>query len=510
MLQFVAEQLVQSNSASRPPQGAMMNSRAFSSHIPLAALLAALVALFGCSSNPWSRVTAWQGVQSNVDGKDTGRIAVDAAAPSQPNIVFILIDDLGYTDIGAYGGNVDTPNIDRLAQEALRFSNAHVYPSCAPTRAGLLTGKDPHWVGLGSQNGVAPPGVSEETFGYKGSLEGEFIGLAQVLANAGYQTYHSGKWHLGREKHQSPEALGFQLSFSMVDGAASHLSDRAGVSPSINPPDGKATYSLHGDIVADLHSNFYSTVDFTERLIDMIDSGQAESDDQPFFGYLAYTAVHDPMHAPDDLILKYADRFTSGYQALKEDRIRGLVKKGLVADASVVTRWLSDTPKWSELTEHQKRDMSARMSVYSAMIDVIDQQIGVLIDYLKATDEFENSLIVVASDNGAATLPKTFYASNADERSWQETIYPRSNVADYGRPGSFVSLGTYNAQAVSGPYFGFKSNLHEGGTRTPMIVKTPRSQRTGVVHNFIHITDFYPTFAELARADTSDQKNLIG
>jgi arylsulfatase A-like enzyme len=426
----------------------------------------------------------------------------------QPNIVFILIDDLGYTDIGAFGGNIQTPNIDALASVGVRFSNAHVYPSCAPTRAGFITGRNPHQVGLGSQNGVAPPGVPTTTFGYKGTLEGNFVGIATTLAKAGYQTYHSGKWHLGHEDQQTPESLGFQASFALMDGAASHYHDMLGVSPSVSPG-GHVIYTDHGKVVTELPTNFFSTEAYTQKMIEMIDDGLRKDRDKPFFSYLAYTAVHDPLHAPEDLILKYRDLFSKGYINLKDERIAGMVKQGLIADASLATRWLSGTPKWDTLTDDQKKDMSARMAVHAAMLEHLDIEVGRLIGFLKEKGEYENTVFVVMSDNGAATIPKTFYAQNNDELFWQKKHYPLEAVKDYGKQGSFATIGSYNAQAVAGPYFGFKTNLHEGGTRVPMIVKTPQSSAR-IENDFVHIVDLYPTFAELAGVDLTERKDLMG
>lgn len=430
-----------------------------------------------------------------------------AAEPRLPNILMVLIDDLGYTDLGIYGGDIDTPNLDALGKNGIVFSNAHVNPSCAPTRASLITGKDPHKVGLGSQNGVAPPGIPTSRLGYKGSLEGEYTGLAEVLKDAGYDTFHVGKWHLGEEPHQSPGALGFDHYFSLMDGAASHFSDGHGVGLSISPS-GFATYMENGKQLESLPTNFYSTRNYTQWLLDALE--EREERDKPFFAYLAYTAVHDPLHAPEDLIMKYANLFSEGFEKLKDQRIHGLVREGLIADSSLVTRWLSGTPSWNELTEKEQLDMTQRMAVYAGMLEYLDQQIGRLVDRLQTSGEFDNTLIVIMSDNGAATVPRTFYARNVKELGWQDESYPLQSIEDYGKPDSFATLGTYNAQAVSGPYFGFKANLHEGGTRVPMIVKAPGSIQGALNRDFVHISDLYSTFADYAGVDISDQKDLVG
>ncbi|MEA3301078.1 MAG: sulfatase-like hydrolase/transferase [Pseudomonadota bacterium] len=430
-----------------------------------------------------------------------------ASLEEKPNILVILIDDLGYTDLGSYGGNIATPAIDSLADQGVVFANAHVYSSCAPTRASLLTGKDPHRVGLGSQNGVAPPGISTKTPGYKGSLEGDYIGIAKLLKQQGYDTFQVGKWHLGRESAQLPGALGFDRYFTLLDGAASHYDDGYGVGVAVSPS-GLAAYIEDGREVSKLPDNFYSTHYYTQWLIDSL--GDREGNGKPFFAYLAYTAVHDPLHAPDELVHKYVGEFAQGFESIKNDRIRGLAESGLIARASFPTRWLANTPSWAELTQSEKADTVQRMAVHAAMLDYLDKEVGRLVQFLKDRGQYENTLIVVMSDNGAATVPKTFYARNLEEQQWQDRAYPLDGVVDYGRKGSFATLGTYNAQAVSGPYFGFKTNLHEGGTRVPMIVKVPGRHERAVSGQFVHVSDLYPTFSQYAGADLSAQRNLLG
>lgn len=429
------------------------------------------------------------------------------SSPQKPNIIMILIDDLGYTDIGVFGGNIDTPNIDALAQQGVLFTNAHANPSCAPTRAALITGKDPHRVGLGSQNGIAPPGVPTTRLGYKGSLEGQFIGLAQVMKQGGYDTYQVGKWHLGKEADQSPGSLGFDHYFTLLDGAASHYSDRSGISLAISPT-GKATYVENGLPVTILPDDFYSTQYYTQWLLDSLKG--RENTGKPFFAYLAFTAVHDPLHAPEGLISKYETFFKDGFDVLKEKRIQSLIEQGLISDSPVMTRWLKGTPAWDELSGMQQKDMAKRMAVYAAMLEYLDMEIGRLVSFLEDTGEYDNTLIVVMSDNGAATVPKTFYTKSKADQDWQDKAYPLESLSDYGKKGSFTEIGTYNAQAVSGPYFGFKTSLFEGGTRVPLVVKVPGVQKKNVNRQFTHISDLYTTFADYAGVDLTGQQELIG
>ena len=427
---------------------------------------------------------------------------------SAPNILMVLVDDLGYTDLGVYGGSVATPNIDALSQQGTVFSNAHAYPSCAPTRAAFITGKDPHQVGLGSQNGLIPPGITETTKGYKGSLEGEFISIANLLKKGGYETYQVGKWHLGYEPEQSPIYQGFDYHFSLMDGAASHYGDMLTTGGKVNSS-GLADYSENGKKVSSLPEDFYSTQFYTQWLIDAL-AKRDQKEDKPFFAYLAYTAMHDPMHAPEDRIAKYLHEFDDGFEVIKDQRIVNLMKRELAADGLPGSRWLTGTPSWGELTLAQQKDLSRRMAVYAAMLDYLDAEIGRLISYLIETGEYENTLVVVMSDNGAAAAPRTLFANSPENIIWQQKAYPLHNVADYGKRGSYQAMGNYNAQTVAGPYFGFKTSLYEGGIRVPMIVKPPKISDTSINNNFVSITDLYQTFADYADVSTDDQQGLLG
>ncbi|MFI9536920.1 sulfatase-like hydrolase/transferase [Nocardia fusca] len=413
----------------------------------------------------------------------------------------VLIDDLGYTDLGAYGGEAATPTIDGLARDGVQFSNFHTYPVCAPTRAALLTGQDPHRVGLGSMEGVTPPGVPQSAPGYRGSLDGTYTGIAQVMSDAGYATYQVGKWHLGSEPDQSPRALGFDQNYTIYEGGASHYSDAVAIGPTETRD--TVRYERNGRPIESLPEGFYSTHAYTDEMLQMIE--EADESDKPFFGYLAYTAVHDPLHVPEQqLIDKYLDQYIdeNNYNELRAARIDRLAEKGLIPDHAAI-RWPEQTPNWKTLTADQRRDLAYRLAVYTAMIDDVDQQIGRLVDHLRGTGQYDNTMIVVASDNGAASASRLAYAGVRGGLEWQNEHYPSvGKVEEYGRPGSFPTLGLPNAQVSSGPYFHSKMTVFEGGTRVPAIIKPPRSGNGGegprVVDTFGHMADLYPTFAEFA------------
>lgn len=439
--------------------------------------------------------------------------AADTAAPEQPNIMMVLLDDLGYSDLGAYGGEIDTPNIDTLTRESAQFTDFHAYPLCAPTRAALMTGQDPHRVGLGSMEVLTPPGVPQTTPGYKGSLEGEFTGIAEVLSDTGYDTYQVGKWHLGEEEGQTPQDLGFDENFTLYDGGASYFPDAHRLSPRAVEPVDTVNYERNGTQVDELPDEFFATRSYTDEMLNMLDKS-AEAD-TPFFGYLAYTAPHDPLHVENkELIDKYLDVYLDdyNYHDLREQRIQRMMELGLLEEHPS-TRWPEQTPEWDSLTEEQRRDLAHRMAVYAAAVHEADEQVGRVIDHLKDTGEYDDTLIVVASDNGAASSSHELYIPPGGE-NWHTDTYPlMGDVDSYGHEGSFPSAGLPNAQVSSGPFFHSKNTLFEGGTRVPAIIKTPAGSGPDehrIVDTFATVPDLYPTFADYAGADLVATDDLLG
>ncbi|MCS5480703.1 arylsulfatase [Corynebacterium sp. YIM 101645] len=435
-----------------------------------------------------------------------------AQTQDQPNIMMILMDDLGYSDLGPYGGEVETPNLAALTQDSAQFTDFHTTPLCAPTRASLMTGQDRHQVGLGSMEGLTPPGVPETTPGYKGSLEGDFTGIAELLGDNGYDTYQVGKWHLGGDEGQTPQDLGFDQNFTLYDAGASYFSDGHRLFDRPVEPVDTVIHERNGEILDELPDDFFSTRSYTDEMLQMVD--QSVEADQPFFGYLAYTAPHDPLHVEnEELIEQYLDVYLDkNFEDLRNERIQRMVELGLIDQAQDI-RWVDGTPEWDSLTAGQQRDLAYRMAVYAAVIHEADEQIGRVIDRLKETGEYDNTVIAVVSDNGAAASTQLNYLGFGSE-GWHEEAYPRmGDMEVYGQQGSFPSIGLPLAQVSSGPYFQAKNTLFEGGTRVPAIIKTPSTDgdhEHRLVDTFAHITDLYPTFADYAGADLGSAGNLLG
>ncbi|MGP6174275.1 sulfatase-like hydrolase/transferase [Corynebacterium sp. A21] len=425
----------------------------------------------------------------------------------------VLLDDLGYTDLGAYGGEAETPNIDALTQESAQFTDFHTSPLCAPTRASLMTGQDRHRVGLGSMEGMTPPGVAETTPGYKGSLEGDFTGIAEVLGEEGYDTYQVGKWHLGADEGQTPADLGFDRNFTLYDAGASYFSDAHRLFGSEETGD-TVVYERDGEVVDNntLPKDFFTTRAFTDEMLDMV--GNEESD-KPFFGYLAYNAPHDPLHVEDKaLIDHYLDIYLDNYnyEEARSERIQRMANLGLI-DGNVDTRWPEQVPEWDSLSPEQQNDLAYRMAVYAAVLHETDEQVGRVIDRLKETGEYDNTLFVLASDNGASASTSPMAAALGDVE-WHSEAFPLVGEAEmYGYEGSYPTISLPNAQVSSGPYFQAKNTLFDGGTRVPSVIKTPVSGSADthrIVDTFAHITDLYPTFADYAGADLGSAENLLG
>ena len=223
---------------------------------------------------------------------------------SRPNILLIVADDLGYSDISPFGSEIETPNLSLLANEGIIFSNFHVLPTCSPTRSALLSGNDNHVAGLGVMHELSYPEI-ENLPGYVGHLSDQVATIPEILSSAGYNTYMTGKWHLGYEDEQSPYARGFMETFTLMTGGGSHWADMRPLSPPQT-----MVYRNNGKVLTELPSDFYSTKNYTDSLIRFID--QNKEDGKPFFAYLSYTAPHDPLHAPVEFIEKYKDRFNKG------------------------------------------------------------------------------------------------------------------------------------------------------------------------------------------------------
>ena len=406
-----------------------------------------------------------------------------AQADDRPNILLLVADDLGYADLGSYGGDIDTPNIDALAERGLRFTQFHTAPTCAPTRAMLLSGNDNHVAGMGLQ------GERMDVPGYEGHLSDRIVPFPLLLQDAGYHTYAVGKWHLGKEEIDSPAAKGFERSFNLLQGAGNHYNDIG-----LLAADSVSLYREDGRLV-DWPEGRYSTELYTSKLIQFIEDGM--DDGRPFFAFAAFTSPHWPLQAPEPFRSKYRGRYDMGYDDLRVQRLASLKRAGVIPEDAELPPRLDFLRPWSDLSDEERQVESRKMELYAAMLDNLDFHVGRILDSLQTKGLLENTLIVFMSDNGAAA--NDFYVTEP----FQSFLQPRydNSYENMGLPTSFVSYGPQWAHAGAAPFNRYKGFGTEGGTAVPIIVTGPmvpfRGEITGA---YATVMDLAPTILEIAGA----------
>lgn len=419
-----------------------------------------------------------------------------AQADTRPNILLIVADDLGYTDMGFAGSEIPTPETDSIAADGLIFPDFMVSPFCAPTRAMLMTGTDNHLAGLGVMPEMPRAPNQKGHQHYLGYLNDNVAPVSATLQEAGYRTMMTGKWHLGDDLAHGPAENGFDLSFSMPHGGASHFNDMIGGLP-ITP---HADYRENGVPVTQLPEDFYSSDFFTDKMIEYI----GEESDKPFFAVVNYTAPHWPLQAPDAWIAQFEGQYQQGYEALKQARTEALVERGLFPQDAQVHGFqpLPHQKPWESLSAQQQAVSSKSMQIYAAMVANMDWNIGRIAAHLKETGAYDNTLIVFMSDNGpAGTNPRMAYWPNYPKeanKGFEKRL--DMSVENMGKPGSYVSYDAW-AQASAGPLREFKTTAAEGGLKSMMVVKPPMSTADGEIsHAFVSVLDLAPTFLDLADA----------
>jgi arylsulfatase len=405
--------------------------------------------------------------------------AGQAQPSSRPNIVIVLVDDMGFSDVGCYGGEIDTPNIDRLAQGGLRFTQFHNAGRCCPTRASLLTGRHPHQVGIGHM--TEPPGQPLGFEGaYQGYLNDRCVTIAQVLRRAGYHTLMAGKWHVGIVRLQTwPLQRGFDRYYGCLSGACNYFK-----------PGGDRGITLDNAAVA-TDEDFYTTDSFTDYACRFIDEA-SNKDDRPFFLYLAYNAPHWPLNSKWDEFAKYKGKYRDGWEALMRSRLARQKAMGLVDDKIDPAPHVG--PKWESLTEKQRDDLDSIMAAYAGCIDSIDQNLGKLTRHLEQMGKRENTVIFFLSDNGACQEGGTL-----GKGSLEMVKHPPLETVDG------VRLGLAWANACNTPFRLYKHYVHEGGACTPMIASWPAGIPARLEGSFVrehgYLPDFMATCVELAATE---------
>lgn len=416
---------------------------------------------------------------------------IAAYAGEKPNFLVVVADDLGWSDPGFLGSRIRTPTIDGLARRGIFMSHFYVAPTCSPTRAMLLTGLSNHAAGVGTMNNLQTPNQMGHRE-YAAQLHDGVVTVAEMLSAHGYTTMMSGKWHLAIDEDQRPNKRGFQYSFGLVEGGASHFADQMGITDTET-----VTYHENGKETA-LSDDFYSTIGYTDKIIEYID----RAGEQPFFAYLTYTAPHDPLQVPDDWLNRYKGVFDEGPAKAKEKRRQRLIELGLISkDAKLAEplnfpAWLnSHKEPWESRSEGERQADSRRMEIYAAMVELLDQQLGRVIDHLRAKGELDNTYILFLSDNGASMTTPLVYLGNS--RQWLHDNYDLSTAA-MGTEGSFTTMGRDWANNSNTPFRMFKGSMGEGGIRSPLIVAGPGLAEGAIRKMPGHVMDLTPTIFELA------------
>jgi len=393
-----------------------------------------------------------------------GRLSAQSVeSPSRPNIVLIMCDDMGWSDIGCYGGEIDTPNLDRLAAEGLRFTQFYNNAKCTTTRASVVTGLYPRRRGP--------------------LLKENMVTIGEVLRAAGYQTALSGKWHLGSQAPRRPIDRGFDEFYGLLDGCCNYFNP---AQPDPPYKGGRVRVFAHNDErITDFPDDFYTTDAFTDHAIDNVRRFAAA--EKPFFLHLCYTAPHYPLHAKPEDIAKYRGHYLIGWEELRRRRHQRQLEMGLVDDKWQLSATDSRAYPW-ESADHERDDL--RMAAYAAMIDSMDQNIGRLLGALRETGVERNTLIMFLSDNGGCA----------------EEPEGRRNTDPAGPGEYYTAVGPSWGWAQNTPFRRYKVWMHEGGVATPLICRWPAAIEPGqITHQVGHIIDFLPTFAELAGANYPDR-----
>jgi arylsulfatase len=430
-----------------------------------------------------------------------GILVTPASAAKQPNILYVLADDLGFSDLGCFGGEIRTPTLDALASGGVRLTQFYNTGRCCPSRAALLTGQYPHRVGLGhmTTNDLGRPG-------YRGVVSDDAQTIAQVLAPAGYRCFMSGKWHLGTP---DPTQNGFEEFYGTLVSAKRFFD-----------PDHLVRFPKGRKARQYPEGKFYATDAVTDHALEFLKLAR-ETPAKPWFLYLAFNAPHFPLHAPREEVDKYADRYHGGWDQLRAERLKRMKSLGIVpghTELSKRSHWrnygetkIGVNPAWNTLPKDRQLDLARRMAIYAAMIDRLDQQLGRVIEDLKRAGELENTLIVFTSDNGACFEWDPFGFDIVSSN--QNILHKGKMIEQMGIPGTFHSVGSAWANASNTPWRLYKHFNHEGGIASPGIVHWPaglKAKPGSIVHQPAHIIDLLPTAVAAAGATYEGKLSLPG
>ncbi|KAK4895606.1 hypothetical protein LTR27_006389 [Elasticomyces elasticus] len=460
--------------------------------------------------------------------------AGDAAPPAKrPNFLIIVADDLGFSDLSCFGGevesthmNIRTPNLDKLANNGLRFTDFHAAAACSPSRAMILTGTDHHIAGLGnliewtnrSDQNAPSEGESKHWStapqrgmpGYEGYLNEKVVALPELMRDAGYATMMAGKWHLGLTPERFPSQRGFEQSFAHLPACSNHY----GYEPQLQNQDqipGFMTMSfiaLHSEddeYVKELPQPWYSSNGYGDAMLTYLrEHVEKQDEEKPFFAYLPFTAPHWPLQAPDEYVEHYKGVYDEGPDALREKRLRRMKEMGLCDEDVEPHPVIADEVKtWTEMSAEEKAKSCKAMEVFAGMVECIDANVGKVVDYLEETMALENTFVCFMSDNGAEGAAYEAYPIVQGSMIQHLQKYYDNSLENLGRGNSFIWYGPRWAQAATAPSRLYKAFTTEGGVRVPFLAKFPEGyegtgEKGGISNTFSTVMDLAPTILEMA------------
>lgn len=419
-----------------------------------------------------------------------------AGAPSKrPNFLVVVADDLGWSDLSCFGGEIRTPNLDKLALNGIRFTDFHAAAACSPSRAMLMTGTDHHIAGLGNliewtnRSDQNAPSEGEIKYwstapqrgmpGYEGYLNERVVALPEILRDAGYQTLMAGKWHLGLTPERSPHKRGFEKSFAHLPACSNHYAYEPQLEGQDKIPEFMtmsfiALHSENGEYVKKLPEGWYSSDGYGNKMLQYLKERHEQKDERPFFGYFPFTAPHWPLQAPDEYIAHYKGVYDEGPDVLREKRLQRMKEMGLCSEDVTPHPVVADEVKdWKELTPEEKAKSCKAMEIFAAMVECIDDNVGKVVDYLEETGELDNTFVCFMSDNGAEGAAYEAYPIVQSTMLGHLKKYYNNSLENLGRGDSFIWYGPRWAQAATAPSRLYKAFTTEGGVRVPFLAKFP-------------------------------------
>ena len=424
---------------------------------------------FGCTS------------EEAMNSEEPDAIETPPAHPSStPNILYIVADDIGFTDLGAFGGEIPTPNLDRLAYEGLRLNNFHAAAACRNTRLMMMSG-----VGNVEANYPMPDA------GRGGVLGRDYAIIPELLQDAGYATYITGKWDLGDVAGYTPVARGFDRSFVTIGGSASYFNGRW-----------RGTFEYQEDDVQltpeDLPHDFYATRHYTDKMLEYLRSTGAG---QPWFAYMPYTAPHWPLQLPDDWLDRHAGNYDDGYDALRERRFANAIEAGVLPNGSTLDGFEPLTEPWTNLSEDEKRRYVRAQEIYAGLVEYLDMSVGRIVDFLEESGQLDNTVVVFTADHGASAGEHGVDTGRVPIGGGPSTLPDDTDnrLENFGRVNSFIDHGRGFGEAATAPFKYQKGSIQEGGLRSASFVRYPEAiEAGGVSDTFMTMMDVLPTFLEIA------------